>query len=230
MQNTLSLQFPSQKKKENLNFIHSVKHILSLFWCLLNIFLINTGNSHISSFHPPNYTNHLVFFIIIILITTHNHNLTHFSLSEMPRIQSFVFTGYLPLFLLLILSPSCGGSNGDGALQQQLWCVAKNNAEDAALQTALDWACGAGGANCGPIQNGGPCYDVNSVQNTASYAFNDYFLKHGLTDDSCNFNNNAAVTSLNPSNSISLSPSMWFSFQFVFFWIWNPCNAFVVDE
>ncbi|XP_073225874.1 PLASMODESMATA CALLOSE-BINDING PROTEIN 5 [Cicer arietinum] len=117
----------------------------------------------------------------------------------MPRIQSFVFTGYLPLFLLLILSPSCGGSNGDGALQQQLWCVAKNNAEDAALQTALDWACGAGGANCGPIQNGGPCYDVNSVQNTASYAFNDYFLKHGLTDDSCNFNNNAAVTSLNPS-------------------------------
>lgn len=85
--------------------------------------------------------------------------------------------------------------------------MAKNNAEDAALQTALDWACGAGGADCGPIQNGGPCYDVNSVQNTASYAFNDYFLKHGLTDDSCNFNNNAAVTSLNPSYGNCKFPS-----------------------
>ena len=73
--------------------------------------------------------------------------------------------------------------------------MAKNNAEDAALQAALDWACGAGGADCGPIQRGGPCYDPTSVQNTASFSFNDYFLKHGMTDDSCNFNNNAAVTS-----------------------------------
>lgn len=82
---------------------------------------------------------------------------------------------------------------------RQLWCVAKNNAEDAALQGALDWACGPGGADCSPIQQGGPCYDPNDVQMMASYAFNDYYLKHGLTDDSCSFSNNAAVTSLNPS-------------------------------
>ncbi|WJX44626.1 hypothetical protein P8452_31576 [Trifolium repens] len=117
----------------------------------------------------------------------------------MPTTQTFVFSFHLPLLLLLLLSPFSLGSNGGGVTKQELWCVAKNNAEDAALQTALDWACGAGGADCGPIQNGGPCYDVTSVQNTASYAFNDYFLKHGLTDDSCNFSNNAAVTSLNPS-------------------------------
>lgn len=124
----------------------------------------------------------------------------------MPTIKSFVFSD--SLLLLLLLSPFCHGGSDGGAVKQELWCVAKNNAEDAALQTALDWACGAGGADCGPIQNGGPCYDVNSVQNTASYAFNDYFLKHGLTDDSCSFNNNAAVTSLNPSEFVFVYLSM----------------------
>ncbi|KAK7263710.1 hypothetical protein RJT34_31304 [Clitoria ternatea] len=113
----------------------------------------------------------------------------------MPITESLV----LSLFLLLGLFPF-RVSSSDGVPQQQLWCVAKNNADDASLQAALDWACGAGGADCGPIQHGGPCYDPNSVQNTASFAFNDYFLKHGMTDDSCNFNNNAAVTSLNPSH------------------------------
>jgi len=128
----------------------------------------------------------------------------------MPTTKSFVFSAsLLPLLLLLLLlSPFCNGGSDGGAVKQELWCVAKNNAEDAALQTALDWACGAGGADCGPIQNGGPCYDVNSVQNTASYAFNDYFLKHGLTDDSCSFNNNAAVTSLNPSKLVFVYLSM----------------------
>ena len=77
--------------------------------------------------------------------------------------------------------------------------MAKNNAEDNALQAALDWACGAGGADCSPIQQGGPCYDPSNIQNTASYAFNDYFLKHGLNDESCSFDNTAAITSLNPS-------------------------------
>ncbi|XP_020215421.1 PLASMODESMATA CALLOSE-BINDING PROTEIN 5 [Cajanus cajan] len=113
----------------------------------------------------------------------------------MPATKSFVFS----LLLLLGLSPFRGGADG-GAPPQELWCVAKNNAEDAALQAALDWACGPGGADCGPIQPGEPCYDPNSVLNTASFAFNDYFIKHGMSDDSCNFNNNAAVTSLNPSH------------------------------
>ncbi|KAK6259854.1 hypothetical protein SCA6_014328 [Theobroma cacao] len=88
-----------------------------------------------------------------------------------------------------------------------LWCVAKNNAEDAALQGALDWACGAGGADCTRIQQGGPCYDPSDIQKTASYAFNDYYLKHGLTDDACSFSNTAALTSLNPSHGDCKFPS-----------------------
>ncbi|THG14955.1 hypothetical protein TEA_018964 [Camellia sinensis var. sinensis] len=85
------------------------------------------------------------------------------------------------------------------AVRVELWCVGKNNAQDSALQKALDWACGPGGADCGPIQQGGPCYDPADVQRTASYAFNDYFLKNGLTQDSCNFDGTAALTSLNPN-------------------------------
>ncbi|XP_068345367.1 PLASMODESMATA CALLOSE-BINDING PROTEIN 5-like [Pyrus communis] len=116
---------------------------------------------------------------------------------------AFSFILSLALFCLLIL-PSTAK---DGVVTTELWCVAKNNAEDALLLTALNWACGPGGADCSPIQQGGPCYDPTDIQNTASYAFNDYFLKHGMTDDSCNFDNTAALTSLNPSHDKCKFPS-----------------------
>lgn len=111
-------------------------------------------------------------------------------------------------FFLLLLIVSCllaGGAGEavaraqDGVVNPELWCVAKNNAEDAALQGALDWACGSGGADCSPIQKGGACYFPSNVQIMASYAFNNYYLTHGLTDSSCYFGNTAALTSLNPS-------------------------------
>ncbi|KMT01895.1 hypothetical protein BVRB_9g209210 [Beta vulgaris subsp. vulgaris] len=95
--------------------------------------------------------------------------------------------------------------------QQQLWCVAKNNAEDSALQQAIDWACGPGAADCGPIQNSGPCYDPNDLIDMASYAFNDYCLKHGMTDETCNFSNTAALTALDPSHDKCKYPSSTFS-------------------
>ncbi|KAK9922689.1 hypothetical protein M0R45_031143 [Rubus argutus] len=103
---------------------------------------------------------------------------------------------YRSFFFCLLVSLATAQNS---VVTTELWCVAKNNAEDSALQSALDWACGAGGADCSPIQQSGPCYDPSDIQNTASYAFNDYFLKHGMTDESCNFDNTAAVTSLNPS-------------------------------
>ncbi|XP_031092776.1 PLASMODESMATA CALLOSE-BINDING PROTEIN 5-like [Ipomoea triloba] len=108
--------------------------------------------------------------------------------------------------LFSLLSTLCAAA-GDGAARVELWCVAKNNAEDAALQSSLDWACGPGGADCGPIQPGGPCYDASDIQRTASFAFNDYFIKHGMTEDACNFQNTAALTSLNPSFNKCKLPS-----------------------
>ncbi|XP_031105987.1 PLASMODESMATA CALLOSE-BINDING PROTEIN 5-like [Ipomoea triloba] len=113
----------------------------------------------------------------------------------MPKTFCFSFA----FFCLLWSLCAAQGGGGSTGVAVELWCVAKNNAEDAALQSAIDWACGAGGADCAPIQPGGPCYDASDVLRTASFAFNDYSLKHGMTQDSCNFQNTAALTSLNPS-------------------------------
>lgn len=97
--------------------------------------------------------------------------------------------------LIAVADAQAGGQ----VLQAELWCVAKNNAEDSSLQTAIDWACGQGGADCSPIQQGRACNDPTDIQKMASYVFNNYYLKNGLADDACNFNNNAALTSINPS-------------------------------
>ncbi|XVF82142.1 hypothetical protein PTKIN_Ptkin16aG0021300 [Pterospermum kingtungense] len=113
----------------------------------------------------------------------------------------------LVLYLSLVSLPPLMAQKGGGTVVTELWCVAKNNADDAALQGALDWACGQGGADCTRIQQGGPCYDPSDVQKTASYAFNDYYLKHGMTDDACSFSNTAALTSLNPSYGDCKFPS-----------------------
>ncbi|XP_020595896.1 PLASMODESMATA CALLOSE-BINDING PROTEIN 5-like [Phalaenopsis equestris] len=108
--------------------------------------------------------------------------------------------------LLLLLSLAFAAavdrriSNHDGvAAVGDLWCVAKNNAEDAALQSALDWACGPGLSDCRPIQDGGICFEPDDLQSHASYAFNDYFRRHGSSPSACDFSGVAAITGLNPS-------------------------------
>ncbi|KAL3715058.1 hypothetical protein ACJRO7_006882 [Eucalyptus globulus] len=119
----------------------------------------------------------------------------------------------LALLLLALLAPplpaaaAAAASGPPGVPSLELWCVAKNNADDASLQSAINWACGPGGTDCGPIQQGGPCYDPADVGRTASYAFNDYYLKHGMTDDGCNFADTAALTSINPSHGNCKFPS-----------------------
>ncbi|KAL6603967.1 hypothetical protein ACP70R_044328 [Stipagrostis hirtigluma subsp. patula] len=122
----------------------------------------------------------------------------------------------LPVLLLLLLllaaraavgaAAGAVGVGGGG----QLWCVAKNNAEDGALQSAVDWACGPdGGADCRAIQQGGACYDPPDLQARASYAFNDYFLRAGgaANPAACNFSGSAALTALNPSHGSCVFPS-----------------------
>lgn len=104
---------------------------------------------------------------------------------------------------LSLLITAAAAQFGGQVLETELWCVAMNNAEDSALQTAIDWACGPGNTDCSGIQQGGPCYDPSDILKMASYIFNNYYLKNGLADEACNFSNTAAVTSLNPSKSIT---------------------------
>ncbi|KAL4034500.1 hypothetical protein IC575_003148 [Cucumis melo] len=88
----------------------------------------------------------------------------------------------------------------------QSWCVARSGASEMALQSALDYACGTGGADCSQIQQGGSCYNPNTLENHASFAFNSYFQKNP-SSTSCDFGGSAMVTNSNPSTGSCIYPS-----------------------
>ncbi|PKI69106.1 hypothetical protein CRG98_010575 [Punica granatum] len=79
------------------------------------------------------------------------------------------------------------------------WCIASPSASETALQVALDYACGYGGADCSAIQSGGSCYDPNNVRDHASYAFNDYYQKNPAPT-SCDFGGTAQLSHTDPSH------------------------------
>ncbi|TYJ97403.1 glucan endo-1,3-beta-glucosidase [Cucumis melo var. makuwa] len=78
------------------------------------------------------------------------------------------------------------------------WCVPKTDASDEALQKNIDYVCSSG-VDCGPIQEGGACYDPNTVRSHASYAMNAYFQTAGRHDFNCDFNHTAILTFTDPS-------------------------------
>ncbi|XP_022010398.1 mucin-2 isoform X2 [Helianthus annuus] len=86
------------------------------------------------------------------------------------------------------------------------WCIAKSGASQAALQSALDYACGVGGADCATIQQGSSCYEPATLENHASYAFNSYYQKNPAPT-SCDFGGAALVTTTNPSTGSCVYPS-----------------------
>ncbi|CAN6289313.1 unnamed protein product [Urochloa humidicola] len=80
------------------------------------------------------------------------------------------------------------------------FCVALQNANPAALQAGLNWACGPGQADCSAIQPGGSCYQQNNLPALASYAYNDYYQKMSSTGATCSFNGTATTTTNDPSS------------------------------
>lgn len=94
-----------------------------------------------------------------------------------------------------------GNSNtgGGGSSTSRAWCVARTNVANATLQAALDYACGPGRADCGPIQRGGSCYQPNTVVYHASYAFNSFWVRSGFQAQACNFSGAATLSANNPS-------------------------------
>lgn len=91
--------------------------------------------------------------------------------------------------------PASGGGYGE----EELWCVAKPSVPSEKLQVAMDYACGAGGADCGPIRPTGSCYSPDSVVAHASYAFNSYWQKNKKKGGVCGFEGTAMLISSDPS-------------------------------
>ncbi|KAI0523001.1 hypothetical protein KFK09_005390 [Dendrobium nobile] len=87
------------------------------------------------------------------------------------------------------------------------WCIARSDSSSAALQMALDYACGAGAADCLPIQPNGLCYLPNSLQAHASYAFNSFYQRSGAAPGSCDFAGTATVSVTDPSYGSCTYPS-----------------------
>ncbi|KAF5748831.1 hypothetical protein HS088_TW04G00791 [Tripterygium wilfordii] len=79
------------------------------------------------------------------------------------------------------------------------FCVARQNADSDKLRDGLNWACGQGHANCSPIQQRQPCYFPDSLQNHASYAYNDYYQRMHSVGGTCDFSGTAMTTTVDPS-------------------------------
>ncbi|PSS04696.1 Glucan endo-1,3-beta-glucosidase [Actinidia chinensis var. chinensis] len=86
------------------------------------------------------------------------------------------------------------------------YCVAVDGVDTKTLQTALDWACGPGRANCSEIQPGEVCYQPKNVKNHASYAFDSYYQKEGKSAGSCDFKGVAMITTTDPSHGSCIFP------------------------
>ncbi|XP_051146467.1 PLASMODESMATA CALLOSE-BINDING PROTEIN 4-like isoform X2 [Andrographis paniculata] len=111
-------------------------------------------------------------------------------------------TGGFPGTVPAVAPPVSTGGQGQG----QSWCVAKNGVPETSIQVALDYACGIGGADCSAIQQGAACYNPNTLQNHASFAFNSYYQKHP-GPMSCDFGGAAMITSANPSTGSCVFPT-----------------------
>ncbi|KAL9455784.1 hypothetical protein AB3S75_005082 [Citrus x aurantiifolia] len=80
---------------------------------------------------------------------------------------------------------------------EMTWCVAKPGSTDQMLQAGLDYACNH--ADCGPIQQGGSCFDPNTLVQHAAFAINMYYQSMGRHKWDCDFNDSALLSLTDPN-------------------------------
>ncbi|XP_057953721.1 glucan endo-1,3-beta-glucosidase isoform X2 [Malania oleifera] len=86
---------------------------------------------------------------------------------------------------------------GPTSNQNQKWCVPKSDASEEEMQASIDYACA--NVDCGSIQDGGACFDPNTVRSHAAYAMNAYYQIFGHKEINCDFGNSGVLTPTDPS-------------------------------
>ncbi|BAF21666.1 glucan endo-1,3-beta-glucosidase 1 isoform X1 [Oryza sativa Japonica Group] len=86
------------------------------------------------------------------------------------------------------------------------FCIASDDADEKAVQAAMDWACGPGRTDCTAIQPGQGCYEPNDVRSHASFAFDSYYQSQGKAAGSCYFQGVGMVTTTDPSHDSCIFP------------------------
>ncbi|XP_015958060.1 PLASMODESMATA CALLOSE-BINDING PROTEIN 3-like [Arachis duranensis] len=99
-----------------------------------------------------------------------------------------------PKVICMVLLAVVAASN----IAEATWCVVRSGASAGALQAGLNWAC-SHGADCGPIRPGGSCFNPNTIQNHASYAYDSYYQRNGKAPSACNFGGTATIAVSDPS-------------------------------
>ncbi|KAL9689388.1 hypothetical protein QQ045_009773 [Rhodiola kirilowii] len=115
-----------------------------------------------------------------------------------PQVQPFLGPISPPIFGHTM--PPCGPALPKPPKESSgLWCVAKPSVPAEKLQVGMDYACGAGGADCEEIRPYGSCFYPDTVIAHASYAFNSYWQKHKKLGGSCSFGGTAMLINADPS-------------------------------
>ncbi|CAK8578489.1 unnamed protein product [Lathyrus sativus] len=110
------------------------------------------------------------------------------------------------LTIVIMLTMNVKGQGVSTSGSSTSWCVVRSDASYNVLQTALDYACGAG-ADCLPLQPDGLCFLPNTIQAHASYAFNSYYQKRARAPGSCDFSGTATIAQTDPSYGSCVYPS-----------------------
>ncbi|KAK1317008.1 Glucan endo-1,3-beta-glucosidase 4 [Acorus calamus] len=111
---------------------------------------------------------------------------------------AFTGGGGLPQVKAVVARPPEAAEEVTTSSVGQTWCVANGRAERGKLQRALDYACGEGKADCRAIQPGQACFDPNTIEAHATFAFNSYYQRNGRGVGTCDFDGAAYVVTQLP--------------------------------